>query len=65
MNGRSVHHTGTIVLSLVMVLIGLALVGQVIAGHVSTPGGRLIAAALFIAAGCGRIYAERRRRRGT
>ncbi|HMD57845.1 MAG TPA: hypothetical protein VKG82_10280 [Solirubrobacteraceae bacterium] len=64
MNGRQVHHAGTLVLSLFMVLIGLALVAQVVGGHVSTPAGRLIAAALFIAAGGGRIYAEKRRKRG-
>jgi hypothetical protein len=63
MNGRQVHRRATLALSFVMILIGLALLAQVIGGHVSTPGGRLIAAALFLAAGCGRTYIELRKKR--
>ena len=65
MNGRQVHSSGTLVLSLLMVVIGLALIVQALAGHASSVTPRLLLGVLFIAAGCGRTYVEVRRRRGT
>jgi uncharacterized membrane protein len=65
MNGRQVHHTGTFVLSMVMVVIGLALLVQALTADPSSITSRLLLGVLFIAAGCGRWYVELRRRRGT
>jgi hypothetical protein len=64
MNGRNVHHMGTSVLSLAMVVIGLALLVQALSAHLTSITSRLLLGALFIAAGCGRGYVELRRRRG-
>ncbi|HTZ85735.1 MAG TPA: hypothetical protein VMB05_03615 [Solirubrobacteraceae bacterium] len=62
MNGRSVHRSGTIVLSVLMAAIGLALIGQVIAGD---GGGvlsaRLLLGVLFLAGGVARLWIERKR----
>jgi hypothetical protein len=64
MNGRQAHRIGTLVLSLAMVAIGVALVVQTIAGTGSISSARLILGVLFVAAGCGRVYVEKRRRGG-
>jgi hypothetical protein len=64
MNGRQAHRTGTFVLSLAMVAIGVALVVQAIAGHGSLISARLLLGILFVAAGTGRAYVEVRRSRG-
>jgi hypothetical protein len=64
MNGRQAHRMGTLVLSLLMVGIGLALIVQVVDGHGSVISARLLLAVLFVAAGAGRTYAEIRRGRG-
>jgi hypothetical protein len=64
MNGGQVHRTGTFVLSLAMVAIGLALVVQVIAGQTSAIAPRMLLGVLFLAAGVGRAYLEIRRGRG-
>jgi hypothetical protein len=64
MNGRQAHRMGTLVLSLVMTVIGLALIVQALTGHASSISPRLLLGVLFIAAGCGRWYVEVRRARG-
>ena len=63
MNGRQVHRTGTFVLSLAMVAIGMALVVQAITGHGGVISPRLLLGVLFMAAGGGRSYLEVRRSR--
>jgi hypothetical protein len=64
MTGRQVHRTGTTVLSLAMVAIGIALAVQAI-GSNAVLSARLLLGVLFLAAGSGRLYVEMRRRRGT
>lgn len=62
MNGRQAHRTGTFVLSLAMLAIGLALIVQAVAGDgVLSP--RLLLGVLFVAAGVARLYIESRRGR--
>ncbi len=60
MTGRQVHRTGTRVLSLAMVAIGIALVAEAIfdEGVLSV---RLLLGFLFVAAGTGRMYVNMRR----
>jgi len=59
MNG-GVHRNGTLVLSVVMIVIGIALVAEALShGGVVTPRGLL--ALLFIAAGILRLRLARRR----
>jgi hypothetical protein len=65
MNGRQAHRMGTYVLSLAMVVIGLALVVQALSASTGTITSRLLLGILFLAAGSGRWYVEVRRRRGT
>jgi hypothetical protein len=64
MNGRQVHRSGTIVLSLLMAAIGVALIVETLAG---VRGGAIVAplllGLLFTAGGVGRLYLERRRSR--
>jgi len=56
---RGAHRAGTLVLSVVMIVIGLALFGEALAhGGLITPRGLL--ALLFIAAGILRIRLSRR-----
>ena len=63
MTGRNAHRTATLTLSLLMVVIGVALFIQALtAGTVLSP--RLVLGVLFVAAGTGRIYVERKRGRG-
>lgn len=64
MTGKQVHRTGTTVLSLAMVAIGIALAVEAIGGE-GTLSARMLLGALFIAAGSGRLYIEMRRGRGT
>jgi hypothetical protein len=63
MNGRNVHRSGTLLLSVLMVAIGLALIVQVVDGNGSVISPRLLLGALFLAAGFGRLYLVRRRDR--
>jgi hypothetical protein len=63
MTGRTVHHSGTVLLSLVMVVIGVALIGQVIGGSGGVLSARLLLGVLFLAAGIARLYLERKRGR--
>ncbi len=64
MTGRQVHRTGTTVLSLAMVAIGITLAAEAISrdGLLSI---RLLLGVLFLAAGSGRLYVEIRKGRGT
>jgi hypothetical protein len=64
MNGRQAHRMGTFVLSLAMLVIGVALIAQGVTGHASSIVVHLLLGALFIAAGAGRWYVEIRRARG-
>jgi hypothetical protein len=64
MTGRQVHRTSTLVLSLLMLVIGLALIVQTVSGNGSAISARLLLGVLFLAAGIGRLYVEVRRGRG-
>ncbi|HYM44643.1 MAG TPA: hypothetical protein VES65_00575 [Solirubrobacteraceae bacterium] len=64
MSGRGIHSAGTVVLSLLMAVIGVALLVQAIGGHGSVISGRLLLGVLFVAAGVGRLYVQARRRQG-
>jgi predicted membrane channel-forming protein YqfA (hemolysin III family) len=64
MNGRQAHRAGTLVLSLLMGAIGVALIVQAVSGHGGVVSPRLLLGVLFIAAGGGRMYVESRRKRG-
>jgi hypothetical protein len=63
MTGRGVHRYSTVVLSLLMTAIGVALIGQALSGHGGLLSGRLLLGMLFVAAGIGRLYLEFRRSR--
>jgi hypothetical protein len=63
MSGRDVHRGGTLLLSLAMAAIGVALIVQVIGSSGSALSGRLLLGVLFLAAGVGRTYVEVRRGR--
>jgi uncharacterized membrane protein YadS len=60
MSGRQVHRAGTWTLSIAMIAIGLALAVETIAGEGGSISVRLLLAALFVAAGSGRLYLELR-----
>jgi hypothetical protein len=62
--GKQVHRTGTTVLSLAMVAIGIALAAEAI-GSDGVLSARLLLGVLFVAAGSGRLYLDVRRGRGT
>ncbi len=64
MTGRRVHRYSTVILSLLMAALGVALVGQAVGAHGSVVSGRLLLGVLFLAAGFGRLYLEYRRGRG-
>ena len=63
MSGRELHRVGTLVLSLSMAIIGIALIAQAVAGDGGVASSLL--GALFLAAGLGRVYVERKRGRRT
>jgi hypothetical protein len=65
MTGRQVHRTGTTVLSLAMVAIGIALAVEAIGGHGGVLSARLLLGVLFLAGGLGRLYLEMKKGRGT
>jgi hypothetical protein len=65
MTGPQAHRTGTFVLSLLMAIIGVALIVQAVGGHGSAISPRLLLGVLFVAAGVGRLYVEVRRGKGT
>jgi hypothetical protein len=64
MNGRQAHRSGTLVLSLLMAAIGVALIVEAVDGHGSVISPRLLLGFLFVVAGAGRLYVEVRRGRG-
>ncbi len=64
MTGRGVHRSTTVVLSLALATIGVALVVQTIGEGGSALSGRMLLGVLFFAAGAGRLYVEVRRGRG-
>jgi hypothetical protein len=55
------HRGSTVVLSLVMVVLGVALAVQAVAGHGGIVPLRLLLGVLFIAGGGLRLWLERRR----
>jgi uncharacterized membrane protein YadS len=63
MNGRGVHRSGTLLLSIAMVAIGIGLLVQSLDGHAASITPRLLLGMLFIAAGSGRLYLLIRGRR--
>jgi hypothetical protein len=67
MTGRSFHGGATLVLSLLMAAIGVALLVQAVGQGGSVISPRLLLGLLFIAAGCGRLYllARKKGRRTT
>jgi hypothetical protein len=64
MNGRQLHRLSTMVLSLAMVAIGLALIVRSLSAHAGALSVGLLAGILFIGAGAGRTWIELRRGRG-
>jgi hypothetical protein len=63
MTGRTVHRSGTILFSVLMIAIGLALIGQTLGSGASVLSARLLLGVLFLAAGVARLYLERKRSR--
>lgn len=63
MTGRGIHRSTTVLLSLMMAAIGVALLVQAVGAHGSVVSGRLLLGVLFLAAGIGRLYLEYRRGR--
>jgi hypothetical protein len=65
MTGRTVHRSGTYVLSVLMAAIGVALIVQVLTGDGGVLSARLLLGVLFLAGGLARLYLERKRARET
>jgi hypothetical protein len=65
MTGRTVHRSGTYVLSVLMTVIGVALIVQVLTGDGGLLSARLLLGVLFLAGGLARLYLERKRGRET
>jgi uncharacterized membrane protein len=64
MTGRQAHRSATLMFSLVMVVIGVALIVEVAGTHGSLISPRLLLGLLFIAAGGGRLYLEAKKGKG-
>jgi fucose permease len=64
MTGRQAHRSATLMFSLVMMVIGVALIVEAASGHGSIISPRLLLGLLFIAAGGGRLWVEAKRGRG-
>jgi hypothetical protein len=60
--GRDVHRAGTQALSIVLLLIGVALVVRTIAAGGGAGALGIVLGVLFIAAGAGRLWVARRQR---
>jgi hypothetical protein len=60
MTGRGVYRSGTRLLSLLMAAIGVALIVEAIVGN-GAISALLLVGVLFVAAGVGRLYIERKR----
>ncbi len=56
MNGRGLHRGSTVVLSVAMVAIGLAIVVESLAESAAAFAARLLIGILIVAAGVGRLY---------
>jgi hypothetical protein len=65
MNGRRLHRSATVTLSVLMAVIGVALIIEAIAGARGSVSLLLVLGFLFLLAGTGRLYLERRRGRGS
>ncbi len=65
MLGENIHRAGTLVLSTVMAILGIALIIQAATAGAGVISGRLLLGLLFLAAGVGRTYVELRRGRRT
>jgi hypothetical protein len=63
MTGRTVHRSGTVLFSVLMIAIGLALIGQTLGSGANVLSARLLLGLLFLAAGIARLYLERKRSR--
>ena len=61
MTGRRIHRSSAMALSVLMALIGVALLVEAIGGHGGLLSGRTLLGLLFLAAGAGRLYVEVRR----
>jgi hypothetical protein len=61
MIGRHAHRSVTLLLSLIMVVLGLALMIETVGGDGSVLSARMLLGLLFLAAGIGRLYVETRR----
>ncbi|HVA18768.1 MAG TPA: hypothetical protein VMU55_01170 [Solirubrobacteraceae bacterium] len=61
MTGRQAHRSATLMFSLVMAAIGVALIVEAVDGHGSVVSPRLLLGGLFIAAGAGRLWVEAKR----
>jgi hypothetical protein len=61
MSGRQVHRSGTLVFSVVMAAIGVALIAQVATGDGGVLSARLLLGVLFLAGGIARLYLEHKR----
>jgi hypothetical protein len=61
MTGRQAHRSATLLFSLVMAAIGVALIVEAVDGHGSFISPRLLLGGLFIAAGAGRLWVEAKR----
>jgi hypothetical protein len=61
MTGRQAHRSATLLFSLVMAAIGVALIVEAVDGHGSVISPRLLLGGLFIAAGAGRLWVEVKR----
>jgi hypothetical protein len=61
MTGRQAHRSATLMFSLVMAVIGVALIIEAVSGHGSVISPRLLLGLLFIAAGGGRMWVEAKR----
>jgi predicted membrane channel-forming protein YqfA (hemolysin III family) len=63
MNPQQAHRSATLMFSLAMIVIGVALIAQVINGHDGIVSPRMLLGLLFIAAGGARIYLEAKKGR--
>jgi hypothetical protein len=61
MTGQQAHRSATLMFSLAMAVIGVALIVEAVAGHGSVISPRLLLGLLFIAAGGGRMWVESKR----
>jgi hypothetical protein len=65
MIGRRVHRSATLVMSTLMAVIGVGLIVEALTGSHGAVALLLLLGILFVAAGGGRIYAERTRGRSS